>query len=115
MTLDLSAIRARLQAATPGPWQLRSGMQPYDELDTVEHSHGLSVCVCDSTRFDRDADFIAHAPEDIRALLAEAERLRRVEDAAKHLVGPARHHYDDDDVDRHHAAMDALVKALEET
>lgn len=53
---DLAAIRARLEAATPGPWTAKS--------------------------FDPDDQFIAHAPSDIAALLAEVERLRRLVEEA---------------------------------
>lgn len=53
---DLAAIRARLEAATPGPWTAKS--------------------------FDPDDQFIAHAPGDIAALLAEVERLHRLVEEA---------------------------------
>lgn len=74
--LDLDPIRARLAAATPGPWY--SEWVPDDDWIVVYgQPHGAYVCpeVCTLTD-DADAEFIAHAPADIAALLAEVERLR---------------------------------------
>lgn len=112
MSIDLAAIRARDQAATPGPWlwrvnptaksaQLvspprgcnivmafdRWGMQRAqprfnvggilrDVVDLLrpepgrEHHANWHQCIAHP-----DADFIAHAREDIPALLAEVEHL----------------------------------------
>lgn len=67
---DLDAIKARLAAATPGPWRhLGQGyiVHPGTEYD------GCGV-PDRSTRIplrDADADLIAHAPDDLAALLAE--------------------------------------------
>lgn len=92
MTLDLPAIRARAEAATPGPWYALPDPAP----SRVDHGYRL---VATTTRnaaanvyglrdamgypgltklnSDADADFIAHAREDVPALLAEVERLSR--------------------------------------
>ncbi len=80
MTPDqLSAIRARLDAATPGPWELW-----YGELDWVSVGiDGDTVAECrthinhqfSGWQNRRHATFIAHAPADLRALLDEVERL----------------------------------------
>lgn len=92
MTLDLPAIRARAEAATPGPWYALPDPAP----SRVDHGYRL---VATTTRAaadnvyglrdamgypgltkldsDSDADFIAHAREDVPALLAEVERLSR--------------------------------------
>lgn len=53
--LNLEEIKAREQAATPGPWP-RNG--------SIFAANGIN-----------NADFIAHAIEDIPALIAEVERL----------------------------------------
>ena len=66
---EIESIRARLNAATPGPWkaikyyknQLSNGAGPDWGLEGV--------------RSFEDADLCAHAPTDLRALLAEVERL----------------------------------------
>ena len=55
--IDLTPIKARLAAATPGPWRI-SGMN-YGDLVTVA-----------------DIRFIAAARADVEALVAEVERLR---------------------------------------
>lgn len=70
--LDLAAIRARTEAATAGPW----------EADGVEgnlNAPGIRVAEFLSWP-EADAQFIAHAREDVPALLAEVERLRGIED-----------------------------------
>lgn len=77
-TPDYAAIRARLDAATPGPWEADD---PIDG-DSVVMVPGLSClghCPDCGTRagFDPgDADLIAHAPADLAALLVENQRLR---------------------------------------
>jgi hypothetical protein len=74
--IDLDAIRARVDAATDGPWFVddqgfcttpgdsfsRFITAPYHELDILPE----------------DAEFIAAARSDVPALLAEIERLRSV-------------------------------------
>ena len=79
-------IRARAEAATPGPWvdRLRDfeGVDGYglESHPTVE-ANGKTVCIfyereIDDENDDADAAFIAAAREDVPALLAEVERLR---------------------------------------
>ena len=80
MSIDLEAIRRRADAATSGPWG-EGGATVYDE-------QLIPICRCMATR-DRykderqNADFIAHAREDIPALLAEVERLTNICKAQK--------------------------------
>lgn len=74
--LDIEAIKARAAAATPGSWCA----DPIEDEDVDWFVHSAAgpdfpivarrVCV------EADAEFIAHAPADIAALLAEVERLR---------------------------------------
>ena len=73
---QIDDIEARHQAATKGPWRVET------------HAPTLSRLVCseDGTldinfgyvgnRTQADAEFVAHAPEDIAVLLAEVRRLR---------------------------------------
>jgi hypothetical protein len=77
---ELSAIRKRLDAATPGPWELW-----YGELDWVSVGiDGDAVAECRTHinhQFSgwqnlRNATFIQHAPTDLRALLDEVEKLK---------------------------------------
>ena len=63
----IAEIRARLDAATPGPWLVRNGWVDLNNL------HGDVIPVGHN---DADADLIAHAPADIAWLLDEVERLR---------------------------------------
>lgn len=59
--IDIDAIRARAEAATPGPW--------------ADHDGPLLEDVVAYIYSDADEAFIAHAREDVPALLAEVERL----------------------------------------
>ena len=83
--LDKDAIKARLEAATPGPW--REGRHVgvvvcdtrtfryeslEDEARDVEYYGGYPIC---ESALSKDRDLIAHAPTDIADLLAEVERL----------------------------------------
>lgn len=89
---DLQSIKARAEAATAGPW--RTG-----NLGDKEQSHvvdfgppptspfmlvkpGYGVCHSDGNNATRDADFIAHAREDVPLLIAAIERLTVERDAA---------------------------------
>jgi hypothetical protein len=94
--LDLDAIRARADAATPGPWAKPFCTDaPGDEgwwinngrVGTEEYSIGLTMAY--NPRAEADATFIAAARADIPALLDEVERLRAllpIVDAARVLA-----------------------------
>lgn len=64
-------IRAREQAATPGPWVTH---RPSGEYVRNPETN-FEVCM---TRRSYDAEFIAHAREDIPWLLDENEQLKRL-------------------------------------
>lgn len=87
---DLQAIRARAEAATPGPW-VDDGWDCFHDGAEWERSVMVGeyiVANCPSERFGRVEDipddtpaifnttFIAHAREDIPKLLAEITRLK---------------------------------------
>lgn len=82
-TTQEQAIRSRLNAATEGPWEqggrsIEAGPPTYAEVVSVDvecmgHCYGgvgLGI------QREADAQFMAHAREDIPALLAEVHRLR---------------------------------------
>ena len=77
MALDRDAIRARLQAATPGPWKVCPDEATEGDLELVcqgtVDQHAGPICMHPLT--SADAEFIAHAPTDVAALLDEVERL----------------------------------------
>ena len=93
--MDLEAIRERADKATPGPWQwvekgvgeewTHHGPDLESATATVKiDRYVMPVAVLRSWGHDADGlevlesdqEFIAHAREDIPALIAEVERLR---------------------------------------
>lgn len=114
MPEHLEQIRARLEAATPGPWRrdeyyqntvmqhvsayayaLVKGLMdgPDKAWPAVDHVavDGATICITGNGSTSRqNATFIAHAPADVAALLAEVARLREaVESAAEFVRGLA--------------------------
>lgn len=105
--LNLAAIKARLAAATPGPWAtnrvlvtvgapcrwcsfvVRPDVPPAYDISVATPGHGTSM-----GDESPDADLIAHAPTDLTVLVAEVDRLRAVEAAARDLLESAgQDHY----------------------
>ena len=77
---QLDAIRARLDAATPGPWRLESPFPAIyiaaGERDYIAELMGPWDDARWEQRWKVDAELIAHAPTDLRALLDEVEALQ---------------------------------------
>lgn len=95
-TARLDEIEARANAATPGPWRsMREGNQRYGDseqffcgasrVDGLPRAYNTQYVIPaihleHVSRFkDEDADFIAHARDDVPALIAEVRRLRSAE------------------------------------
>jgi hypothetical protein len=93
MSLDLEAIRKRCEQATPGPWYRdasRKGSQHQPISPAADNAHasvemdnGKRVASLHITAWKQgprdarpDADFIAHARDDIPALLDWVDRAR---------------------------------------
>ena len=98
--LDLDAIEARANAATPSPWQTGGDLQGVWRKVAIQRGLILQSAIaqsmsrmfikdyCESLtmwdawedeakgREDRNAEFIAHARDDVPALIAEVRRLR---------------------------------------
>lgn len=81
MTIDLEAIKARIEASTHGPWVF--DLDPL--ADTVEYFvarefefFGAQIEGVASGAIEEDASFIAHAREDVPALVAAVERALKV-------------------------------------
>lgn len=86
MKPDLDAIRARCEAATPGPWGYRNHDKRYlldDTTDVVgevnpgKTSAAITVFSVASGALE-DAAFLAHARTDIPALLAYIDEMERL-------------------------------------
>jgi len=77
--LDLEPIKARLAAATPGPWVMMPSKNK-GGLGKFVGSPGCGFPVCEMfvirEKWGEDMRFIANAPADLAALMAEVERLR---------------------------------------
>ena len=84
--LDLTEIQQRTDKATPGPWQAhsRNGFNPGQEPREIRGLDSFFGWVIDGPpnaergQFSRgwDAHFVAHAREDIPALVEEVLALR---------------------------------------
>lgn len=77
----LAAIKRRVGAASPGPWEFRDNDGVWK---LVMPGHGImEVQMCDEQYYpwtpsrEEDWSFIAHARQDIQDLLEEVERLRK--------------------------------------
>lgn len=86
--LDLDAITARSNAATPGPWAERSVGYVFATAtsERAAESGYIGTPVVDTFMWPEHGPanqvFIAHAREDVPALVAEVRRLRgRIEQA----------------------------------
>lgn len=81
----LDAIAARLEAATPGPWQAVTD----NDGRTKEHavwSERFLIAECIQTK--PDADLIAHAPADLAVLLAVVREVAALADSLDNPTGP---------------------------
>lgn len=84
--INLSEIKARLAAATPGPWLADLGNWQVESQNDVSYRDG--ICSFTPNNRDRidgtpnpvdpmdDADFIANAPTDITALIEALEKCK---------------------------------------
>lgn len=91
----LAEIRAREEAATPGPWRVENNQQDLNRWvssddQTLDINFGY---LGNSTQ--NDARFVAHAREDVPWLLAELDRLTAelARHAACALCGHERHRH----------------------
>lgn len=91
MTMDeakLSEIEARARAATPGPWLVCAAEDAAEGLPVAFFGRGsgpkdVAVRSDGPPRgtADDDAAFVAHAREDVPALVAEVRRLQKANEA----------------------------------
>jgi len=103
MKPDFEAIKGRLEAATPGPWHVQEELEDFQEGEppfTVWR--GIYSAAGGLNKGDEyevfeiaDADFIAHAPADISALLGWVEKLEAVREAATAYIDPVGLESDD--------------------
>lgn len=92
-TLDIEAIKVRLAAATPGPWDIGTTTDCSGDTAILAEIRGETTVIAEcfaefigkdgvvaknSQRCLATATLIAHAPADIAALLAEVEALDKL-------------------------------------
>jgi hypothetical protein len=88
--MTIESIKARLEAATEGPWEMTDHVERYHvpeaAPDAVYEYHWWSIdhnCVTvvedmrGAEESEPDFDLIAHAPTDLRALLKVAEAAKQ--------------------------------------
>lgn len=103
MTTDdrLAAIRVRAEAATDGPWLQ---LPPWKTVPTTRSAIiSPNGDIADRIETEEDAEFVAHAREDVPYLLDEVERLREYIDRMPY---PS-------DMDELRADRDRLAAAVE--
>jgi hypothetical protein len=114
--LDLAAIRARCDAATPGPWHIWRDLD-YRGYYTVGDAAGVltperpETDECNPTAhvyIEPDAEFIARAREDIPALLAALDAAQ----AQLDLLGKSYEQVADERVE-YAARLDAVRTVLD--
>ena len=79
--MDLQEIEARLEAATQGLWDVETIPETGESRVVVFSNTGdpmLDVSVAPYGVRAEDAEFIAYAPEDIRALIEEVKAVREL-------------------------------------
>jgi hypothetical protein len=112
---ELQAIRERLDKVTSGEWFV-GGKKPDEEVMFVvagdyaaEGEPDLVVEVWGSEDIEADADFIAHAPNDVKRLLGEVERLRgemnRVLQESRYVAIPSDGDGDETDAEERELAL----------
>lgn len=78
MTIDLKSIKARLEAATPGPWQIyyEAIVDCIADKDTGYDFTNKIMCSVDLKNRYNNNSFVAHAPTDIAQLVEALEKCR---------------------------------------
>ncbi len=73
----LAEIKARLAAATPGPWEvLHNSSSDVSVFSTSPHAGQKAVAwMAETLRCEQNAELIAHAPTDLADLLAYVGQL----------------------------------------
>lgn len=96
LSAQLAPIRARADAATPGPWRaLTTGRAGGDHWQVCDQDQSVALIHAsdgeDEERREPDAAFIAAARTDVPALLAIIDRLTDALDVAETTIEDANH------------------------
>lgn len=86
--LDVDAIEARYEATTPGAWDYITqgivGLRSQSSEDAVSHP------LFQAYKSEEDGVFVAHAHQDVPALIGEVERLTAQLQAAEQRLADER-------------------------
>ncbi|MEU1800842.1 hypothetical protein [Streptomyces sp. NPDC019937] len=85
-----AGIRQRENAATSGPWHVETHAPTLSRLVVSEDNTLVIDFGYVGNRTQDDAEFVAHAPEDISALLAELDKARTERDELRAALDRAR-------------------------
>lgn len=105
----LDPIRARLAAATPGPWA-NYGNLGHEVYAVNAHEDDEPGYVAEAIPRKSDAEFIAHAPTDMARLLAVVEAVEKLIESP--FAAADKRHYDDDFNRGHVAGYNAAARLL---
>lgn len=94
MKLDLEAIKARCEAASPPPWQ--AGRDHAGPREHIRNGAGVLFGISEwwtirtgrhkVRQYQADVAFVTHARQDVPALVVEVERLRGIIEAASDMT-----------------------------
>ncbi len=106
--IDLEAIRERCEKATEGPWEDKGG----DAFGVLMDGQCLLATsrIIDlhlvNFRYAEDREFVVHARQDIPALLAEVDRLEKLEKLATELTRLLKYANSDELLERIRTTME---------
>lgn len=83
---QLQAIEERAHAATPGPWMEEAESGEWWVASMSDETAALYVIPDTALMNQADVDFIAHARDDVPALIAEVRSLRVTDSAVLRKV-----------------------------
>ncbi|QAT48568.1 hypothetical protein EQM14_01545 [Caproiciproducens sp. NJN-50] len=115
--LNIEEIKAREQAATPGPWISIFDMKGFTVFDMIGEKGKMIARLFNSNKkYKRpDADFIAHARTDIPALIENnAAKDQQIATLKKALMQAIREGHTDLSPASHQKLFDHYVQAQEQ-
>lgn len=111
---QLEEIKGRIEKATPGPWKAKKNCAG----SFVVHGEGTDesyfAWLCSRGETSADFDFIAHARQDMPALIAEVEQLQTAQLKAFNAGYDVQQKHIDETVRQYGAEIDRLTGERDE-